>query len=538
MRKEILFFVCFGMVLVSLGFVSAGTGNTSVLTVHSDLFGSSSEGANFSSSITLNITFVNATDVIVSENGSGSIEMNISFWGLSSNSTQYSLGSTTQCANSSLTEWSCWDTFAINSTMDGLWTIMANITNISGQYDAEQDTDPFQNATAILFDSTGPSVSSFISPSWGAGTNQSGVLINLNVTVNDSSVDTFLDNASLYYSGLEDAVISYKITVNGVLNATYSEQANNSASNGSTQSFWIYDLNTSHLAEGTNVTITVWAYDSLNNSDISTTLQFTYDGTIPSMSVSQNSNSTYSSNYGTLTVSGGVSGVNGLCTVDRSDATVTGSVSTQYLGEGSLACGGTIYSYIVTCIDYSGNTGSSTVTMTTESCPGGTAGTAGSTTPTWTMTFVKTDAELSSQGITESLQTKQRVQVRVNDKIHSVGVISISGTSATIEIASDPVIVKLDVGEDAKVDVEDDGVYDLYIKLNGITGSVANLSIMKISENVPEGASSVETTGEDVTDQSPGAGEDDSGSNTWIWIVGIVVLLIAIGAGVAIKKNK
>lgn len=561
MRKEILLMIFFVTILfmISNG-VFAGTGNLSKINLGNLTRNVNSiTGANFTGSVLLNLTFVNATDVIVPMNGTGgngSIALNVTFWGRSSNGTNYKFGTTQNCANMSATEWACWMTYTLNSTLDGYWRIYANTSNISTSTDPAgwQNSAPFSNATNIIFDSTPPNVSAFVSPTWGSGTNRTSVLVRLNITVNDSIFRSgqFLDNASLYYSGLVMGGVFYNITNSlGVQNVTYFQKGNDSApSAGGAQSFWIYQLNTSHLANGGLYTITVWANDSLNNVNNSQSLIFYLDLANPTITGTKNDNSTQTSISATLSVTNAYTGLNGQCTVDRSGATIGGTylgsgTKTLYLGESSLQCN-KAYSYIVSCASYAGLSSVQTLTYTTDGCSSssGTGGSSGGTTSTWTNTVVASNEELSAEGITKQLATKNRIEVKVGGAKHYVGVSAISGTTATIEISSNPVTVKLNIGEDAKVDLNGDGTYDMYIKLNSITNNKADVSVTKISEAIPAGKGAVSTSGEQVgagggtTTPPPSTTTSGTGNKAWVWIIVIVLIVIIVGAGVAIKKRK
>jgi hypothetical protein len=59
--------------------------------------------------------------------------------------------------------------------------------------------------------------------------------------------------------------------------------------------------------------------------------------------------------------------VSGSCTVDSSLATITGSGTTQTLTESSLSCE-TSRTYVVSCTDHAGNTGSASITAATSDC--------------------------------------------------------------------------------------------------------------------------------------------------------------------------
>lgn len=328
MRKEILLVVCFGILfasIFSLGVVSAG-GNTTTVEVNSPIFGITNVNANFSSTIILNLSFTNDTDLIVPENASSGIDwdvINISFWGLSSNSTWFHIGSTNNCWNNTAgaTNFSCWDSFDINSTMDGLWTIYANYTNATHNTDLEFFTD--SNATAILFDSTPPQVTTFVT---ATGLNYSGVLFTLNATFNDSDNlradgSNSLDNVSVRYSGVEEGGLFFNITNSaGTMNVSYYLTALGNGTNNSDYHAW-YEINTSHLGTSDTYTVTIWVNDSLNNINNSETITFVYDGESPVATVTKDSNSTYYSLSGTLAFTGATSGISS-CTVDRSGASV------------------------------------------------------------------------------------------------------------------------------------------------------------------------------------------------------------------------
>ena len=85
--------------------------------------------------------------------------------------------------------------------------------------------------------------------------------------------------------------------------------------------------------------------------------------------------------------------------------------------------------------------------------------------------------------------------------------------------------VTLTAGEDAKVDITDDGFYDVYVLLNSITGNKADVTVQKIHEEIPEGGTGVETTGEQPLEEEEE--EEEGGISTWIWIL-IAVVIIAL----------
>lgn len=152
----------------------------------------------------------------------------------------------------------------------------------------------------------------------------------------------------------------------------------------------------------------------------------------------------------------------------------------------------------------------------------------------WTMTYKPTTEQLE-QGYTNKFSVKERIEFEVGGSFHHVGVKTITATSATIEIASEPVEVKLEVGQDAKVDVDEDNYYDIYVKLNAIIDGKADVTVQKIYEEVPEGerGKKVSTSGEIVSGE-----EEDSESNFWIILIVLLVLAVLAGGGIAYKKKQ
>ncbi len=94
--------------------------------------------------------------------------------------------------------------------------------------------------------------------------------------------------------------------------------------------------------------------------------------------------------------------------------------------------------------------------------------------------------EKLSQGISLNLKEDKEIKFKINEDEHSLKINSISGNSVNLVVQSDPVVVKLNVGESKKIDFEKDGVYDFYIKLNNILEGKADIVLRKISEECLE----------------------------------------------------
>ena len=355
------------------------------------------------------------------------------------------------------------------------------------------------NISVTVNDTTAPNVT-FVNPI--IRSNLSGSII-LNVSVNDSStVDTVIFNLT---------------NSSGVQNASFT------ASNVS-DLYWNATLNTSQFPEGI-YNISVLANDSVNNLNNSEfVFNLTIDNTDPTATYSCDDSS---ANVGqtincTCTPSDSLSGV------DSSATSFTSAPSTSGVGTFTLTC---------TFADNAGNTGNQTTTYTVSSSGGGSSG--GSSSSFWSKTFVINDDDFE-EGHSQELSEKQRMKVTIDSETHYVGVVDIIGDEAVINITSDPIQITLDVGEDAKVDATNDSRYDLYIKLNGINNSKANLTVESINEPVPSGAGPT-TASEDegpVTEETPSESSGVKGdTNT----TGIAIAVIVVLGGVAyfvLKRKK
>jgi len=279
-----------------------------------------------------------------------------------------------------------------------------------------------------------------------------------------------------------------------------------------------------------NYTINVYVNDTGNLLKLNNSFVVWADTTVPSSVTATCSPSTVQTGDTfpcTCTGTDAGSGIN-------STATTASSTSNSITSTSNTGT----FTYNCTVTDYAGNFLSSTAVYSVT-LSGGSSGGGGSSTTTW-ITQIVTDT-VFEQGYTTQLPTNNRVKVKVDSQDHYVGVLLISGTKATIQISSIPIQVTLSAGQNATADVNDDGFYDIYILLNGIVNNKADISIQKIHQAIPEGESSITTTGE----TSEGAGEETTtiteesgGSLLWLWIAIALVIIIAIGWGIGKSKKK
>jgi len=228
-----------------------------------------------------------------------------------------------------------------------------------------------------------------------------------------------------------------------------------------------------------------------------------------------------------------------------------GSISTTSGSSLSYTSTSTTGSYTANCrsFDATGNpsawtasqtfTVSSSVTSTTSG--GISSGSSSSSTPTTTEitevesgetenlgTLIQTIANNVIMGAesvaTFTMATSSNVEVAES---HSVTISEITDTSVTIIVQSNPITLKLNIGDIKTVDVDGDGTSDLEITLNSITDGNADLTINTLVQ-VPEvePASTPEPTL-----------EPEAKSSTGWWIV-LIIVVIGLIVWFLFKKKK
>ncbi len=345
------------------------------------------------------------------------------------------------------------------------------------------------------------------------------------VTFNTGALGNFSGTVVLNISS-DDATIGTGDAYFNITNSTYG-QHNFTKGSSIDGTNWNISLNTVLFPDG-NYTLIAYTNDTqVGNQNNSESINFTIDNTAPNTPSFSCTPSQVYTGQGVTCVCSGTDGATGV-----NETVFTASPSTSNTGTFVETC---------TIFDRAGNSKSTTTSYVVEQTPsGGSGGGGGTTTQFYTKTISRLEQEFSEiKTVGQELREKQRVRVKINDETHYVGVKKVITTSATIEIASDPVQIILDIGEDAKVDINENNFYDIYVKLNSITNGYADLTINYLHEEIPEpeegeDASSVDTSGEIV---EPEIEEEETSNLIW-WIVGIViVILIIVIVFIVLKKR-
>ena len=151
------------------------------------------------------------------------------------------------------------------------------------------------------------------------------------------------------------------------------------------------------------------------------------------------------------------------------------------------------------------------------------------------MTYTAVEEEFNGDGYTRELSEEQRIKVSIENEYHYIGLISLTETTATIEVSSIPQEATLNIGEIKKFEVTDDNYYDIYVKLESISNDKATITAKFMHEEIP--VSQNDTDEEGIGDLITTEDESKERNLTWLWIaLGIIVILLIVFF--FIKSNK
>jgi hypothetical protein len=175
------------------------------------------------------------------------------------------------------------------------------------------------------------------------------------------------------------------------------------------------------------------------------------------------------------------------------NATTSNSSSTDLAISHSIILSGlsasTLYYYNVSSCDYWNNCNTSIqYNFTTSAAPvtpppgGGSSGGSSTTPPIITPVIPEfyMDFSILDSGIFEVAQGDIKTFTFQGEVEHSITPITITSNSATLIIASDPIIIQILLGETIPIDINKDEINDLEITLNSITNGKANFLITKL----------------------------------------------------------
>lgn len=401
--------------------------------------------------------------------------------------------------------------FNITANTPGTYNITIVTVNSSTAYRT--------NFTVTVNDTTVPNKTDFASPTPAAYSNLSQNFIPANITAWDNynitaiRIYLYYSNGTLFNNTNVSAV--GETVASGFINFT-------NLSNG------VYHLNATAIDNNTNQNLT------------GPTRVITLDTTLPSpinlVSPANSSNWTSSSTV-TFTYDVTDAGIANCSliinnAIDQTNNSITVSTSQTFTKSMSNAN----YNWSINCTDYAGNINFSetrvlTVNYSSSSSSSGSSG--GSSTSFWINTQSITEKQFTN-GYTAALAKKYRVQVTVAKKFHYIGIIDLSLTTATINVSSTSQQSIFNIGDEKKFEVTNDTYYDVYVKLNSISNSKANITIKSINEKIPVSApvtapANVTAPASSSTNETTSAGNEDLKKDNYIWIIAILIPVVIIG---------
>ncbi len=372
---------------------------------------------------------------------------------------------------------------------DGYYTVNASINNgtntgVTPFLQTIIGTGSGVNMTTILIDNNGPFNVNITGLS--SGNNHSTNSLSGNLTLNVSVADT-------------TTLINHVIFQ--VINSTGHQNGTIIGAQEGTGHYWSSSLNTTHFQDG-NYSIVIFVNDTAgnfngttNNTAFAPLSSLFFDNTAPSISHSCTPTTVNTGDVVTCSCSGSAtSGVNSTSFTVNPDTTSTGLFSTKCAVVSKSGLAGSLNAQYT--VEQSGGgsssgggggggSGSSSGGDTTEEDNVVEEGDEDFIETTWTETIAGDDADFSEKvAISQELGEKSRVSIKLEGETHHVGVVSISRSSAIIEIASTPKQVELNVGESKKFELTGDGFYDMKVSLVSLTGSKANVNIEYLHEEI------------------------------------------------------
>jgi len=418
--------------------------------------------------------------------------------------------------------------FTFNLSSDGTNAsdvVLVNFTNITGNI-LIWTNDTFQfyllnetNTTTFWFNASASYPGTYeINISVMNTTDTYGLATNISVEVNDTTAPNAsfgtnpinVTNAST--TGVTfDLKCSDGYAVNDIefwgnfSSGTWALNQTN-ATNVANDSFWNVSLN---LSDGRYIW-GVYCDDSAGNSDwTDTNRTLIVDTTDPAPSASCTAS--------TLSKGSALT-----CSCSATDATSGVNASATTAGSTPDTSNTGTFTYTCSATDYSGNSASSTFTYAISGSGGGAS--SGSTSFYTQGTFIVSDQQFKDS-FTKELSKKQRFKLKVGYETHHVGVVDLTTSTATINISSDPQQIILTVGDERKVEVNNDKYYDVLVTLNSIDNNKANITIKSINELITDEQVSEEQQNQEASEElkdieAPGEPPIDTESNLlWLWIL-------------------
>lgn len=290
---------------------------------------------------------------------------------------------------------------------------------------------------------------------------------------------------------------------------------------------------TFNTSEGSHAT-RIYANDTLAREDF-TEVSFSVDLTDPIIAlVSPSNSSTTSSSSTTFSYNVTDAGIASCSliidnSIDQTDSSIATSIE-QSLTKSFSSSDNGLHTWNVNCTDNANRENSSDmfeVTVSISSSSGGGSGGSGgsggggggsSGTDTATETQAETKREpteyvigfaTSDENLVNAIEG-DKVSFKIKEEVHQVTIDDITENSVTLTVSSNPITITLNIGETKILDLNEDGIDDLSIKLEDIIDGTAVIAFKEIKiletkteEKVEKGT--IEEKSENITKITAGA---------------------------------
>lgn len=296
-----------------------------------------------------------------------------------------------------------------------------------------------------------------------------------------SPINNSYQNAGRFNVSLnENGSCRYSLN-NGINNITMNSSDNRT----------FFDINFS-LIQDRVYNVSYYCNDTAGNGNVSAKMFFTIDLTSPNVTLISPSDSYGATDSQTIIFQYNVSDN---LNISRCDLIVNGALVSSNSSEIGNSTNNISYlvgigsgqNWSVNCTDFVGNIGNSSIRTFTINNPsppapvssGGGGGGGSSSGTTYSLTESQT-----IEGINKELVKGDKIKFVVSSSSHTLLLNKVDSNVVNVTISSNPINLILELGRVYKLSLNSSDYYDLQVKLEGISGGEANVTLRAIHEQV------------------------------------------------------
>jgi len=241
----------------------------------------------------------------------------------------------------------------------------------------------------------------------------------------------------------------------------------------------------------------------------------------PNITINSPSSSTYLSSSILLNITAQDNNEVGICwySLDSgtTNQTLTQDGTTDFYNYTQISISSGNYVALFWCNDSAGNLNNTQNVSFTVAIP-----TEEETTTSGGISTYSPSSEQLEEGYSKLLRKTQKVKFTINEQTHTavINSVNVINKKVEVEIEGEGILVELSEGSVGKIDLDNDGYYDLQISVNEVRiNGYADLEFKEIHEEIP--------AEEKEEQESPSKTEEKI--KLWMWISGGIILLIVVG---------